>query len=378
MNRLKVLGVGVGLALLVACAKAPVEKKEHVAAPVSSFDPSMESAVTVPPELLRDIHAEPNNAPARYVVQRGDTLWDIASRFLSDPWLWPEIWLVNPFIKNPHLIYPGDVVSLEWVNGRPRISIARGGSTRLSPQVRSTPLAQPLPSLPMDAIKSFIKSARFIDEEAYKAAPYVLTAADGHLMAAEGMDVFARGFDGDPREEWQLIRAGQQYFDPATGELLGREGIAVGLLTLRQAGDPARYTLHHTFREALRGDRLFPIPDQKVEQSLLLQSAPAALEARVAAGFDVITRVGQYQIITVNSGASRHVQKGMVFEVFAPDEMIQDTVLEDAEDVALPGLYRGVAVVFSVDENVSHALVMSAVQAIRSGDYLRSPLLGSR
>lgn len=363
---------------MAACAQAPVVKTEPVEAPKSSYDPSMESAVTVPPELLRDIYAQPNNAPARYVVQRGDTLWDIASRFLSDPWLWPEIWLVNPFIKNPHLIYPGDVVSLEWVNGRPRLSLARGGATRLSPQVRSTPMVQALPSLPMDAISSFIKSARFIDEDAYKTAPYILTAADGHLMAADGMDVFARGFGDDPREEWQIIRAGQQYLDPETGELLGREGIAVGLASLRQAGDPARYTLHDSYREALRGDRLFPLPDQVAEQKLYLNPAPAALETRVVAGFDVITRVGQYQVITVNAGSNRNLENGMVFEVFAPDQVVKDTVLEDAEEVALPGLYRGVAVVFAVDEKVSHALIMSAVQAIRGGDYLRSPLVGSR
>lgn len=373
MNRLKYLGVGVGLACLMACAQTPVAKTEPAPRPQASYAPAGENAVVVPASVLRDTHAQAADAPTRYVVQKGDTLWDIASRFLADPWLWPEIWLVNSFIKNPHLIYPGDIVSLEWIDGRPRLSIDRGGVTRLSPRVRSTPIEQALPTLPMDAIRNFLKSARFIDEEAFQAAPYVLTPADGHLMAAEGMDVFARGFADDPREQWQLIRAGQQYIDPVTGEILGREGIAVSLASLRQAGDPARYTIHDSQREALRGDRLFPLPEETELADLLLMPAPEELEARVVAGFDVTTVVGQYQIVSVNAGQNRHLKPGMVFEVFAPDQWVEDSVRGAAEQVALPGLYRGVAVVFAVDERVSHALVMSAVQAIRAGDYMRSP-----
>jgi hypothetical protein len=328
-------------------------------------------AVTVPPELLRQ-----PAAPTRYVVQKGDTLWDISSHFLANPWLWPEIWLVNPQIANPHLIYPGDIISLQWVNGKPVLRIDRGdGVQRLKPLVRTTPLPQPVPALPMAAIQSFIEHARFIDEDAAKDAPYILAPADGHLMAAKGMDVFARRLAPDAAPNWQIMRAGQRYYDPETGELLGREGIVVGAASVLQYGDPARLKIDDSLRETLRGDLLFPAADEPYVPELLLQPVAADGSARVVAGFDVITRIGQYQIVTLNSGRESGLQLGATFEGFAPDEEIRDTVAEKAESVWLPGEYRGLAVVFRVDERVSHALVMNAQQAMRVGDYLRSPLL---
>lgn len=362
------------LALLLASGCASVATQPDTSAesaPIAQAEPSnhLGVAVSVPPQLIRA------SAPTRYVVVKGDTLWDISSRFLSNPWLWPEIWLVNPQIKNPHLIYPGDIVSLEWINGRPVLRIERDdGVKRLKPLVKTTPLPQPVPALPMEAIQSFIEHARFIDETAAATAPYILAPADGHLMAAKGMDVYARGFGDDQTETWQIIRAGQHYYDPVTKELLGREGISVGEAEVLQAGDPARLKISDSLREALRGDYLFPVAEEEFIPELLLQPVPEGTEARVVAGFDVITRIGQYQIITLNCGSEHDLELGATFEGFGQDSVITDTVRGKGEKVALPGEYRGLAVVFRVDKKVAHALVMNAEQAMRVGDYLRSPL----
>lgn len=373
LQRVKQGFVGIALLSLAACAAKPVAPAEPpVAKPVSSH---LGMAVSVPPELLR----QTTQAPTRYVVQKGDTLWDISSRFLANPWLWPEIWLVNPQVKNPHLIYPGDIISLEWINGQPVLRIERDdGIRKLKPLVRTTPLAQPVPALPMDAIRSFLKSARFIDQAAAESAPYMLTPADGHLMAAKGMDIFARGFGENPEATWQLVRAGQRYYDPETDELLGQEGIAIGTAVIKQAGDPARLKIEESLREAMRGDLLFPVPEEDYRPELLLQPVPEGTDARVIAGFDVITIAGQYQIVTLNCGAAHDLKAGATFEAYSQSTAIEDTVAGDGEMVYLPGEYRGTVVVFRVDEKVAHALVMSAEQALRVGDHLRSPLSSNR
>jgi hypothetical protein len=375
-NKGLLLGGWIALAAVVllgsGCAVVPTAEP---APEITANQPNnLGMAVAVPPELLRQ-----PSAPTRYVVQRGDTLWDISSHFLANPWLWPEIWLVNPQIANPHLIYPGDIISLQWINGKPVLRLERGdGVQRLKPLVRTTPLPQPVPALPMAAIKSFIEHARFIDEDAAKAAPYILAPADGHLMAAKGMDVFARRLPDGADANWQVMRAGQHYYDPETGELLGREGIVVGAATLLRDGDPARLTIDESLREARRGDLLFPLDDDDYVPELLLQPVAEDVDARVVAGFDVITRIGQYQIVTLNRGRDSGLELGATFEGFAPDEEIRDTVAEKPESVWLPGEYRGLAVVFRVDERVAHALVMNARQAMRVGDYLRSPLLSTQ
>ena len=360
----------------VGCASTPTApESQEPAAPLAQVAPenTLGVAVSVPPQLIRPA------APTRYVVVKGDTLWDISSRFLSNPWLWPEIWLVNPQIKNPHLIYPGDIVSLEWINGKPVLRIERDdGIKRLKPIVRTTPLPQPVPALPMDAIQSFIQHARFIDEGAAENAPYMLAAADGHLMAAKGMDIYARGFGEDRTTTWQMVRAGKRYYDPVTAEYLGQEGIGVGTAEVLVVGDPARLRIENSLREALPGDLLFPVPEEEFIPELLLQPVAEDIEARVVAGFDVITRVGQFQIITLNCGSEHDLALGATFEGFAQNTRIEDNVRGDGALVTLPGEYRGLAVVFRIDEKVAHALVMNAEQPMQAGDHLRSPLLSAR
>ena len=131
------------------------------------------------------------NSPDRYVVQEGDTLWDISTIFLAEPWRWPEIWAVNPEVADPDLIYPGDVLNLIYVDGRPRIVMDRGDrpAVRLSPQVRETPLPSPIPAIPRQALAGFLSENRIVDREEFETAPYLLASTTGNLLMGAGHEV---------------------------------------------------------------------------------------------------------------------------------------------------------------------------------------------
>jgi hypothetical protein len=171
-------------------------------------------------EMLKPGH------PTHYVVKKGDTLWDIAGRFLQKPWLWPEIWYVNPQIRNPHLIYPGDRLDLVYVDGKPRLVLSRG-PVKLSPSVRSEPVRQPIPTIPIDHIAPYLSRPYVIDSKDKRLSlPYVLSAADEHLIAGAGQRLYVKGIHKAPNvDQFDIVRLGDPYRDGETGEILGYEAI---------------------------------------------------------------------------------------------------------------------------------------------------------
>src|SRR5690606_7440243 len=169
--------------------------------------------------LLRDGH------PDSYTVVRGDTLWDISGKFLSKPWKWPEIWHVNPQVKNPHLIYPGDQLSLVYIDGQPRLMLNRGasrGTVKLSPHVRSTPMAEAIPTIPLEAINSFLLSNRIVDSPAaFESAPYIVAGNAERVISGTGDRIYARGDFAAAESIYGIFRQGRTYLDPETEEFLG-------------------------------------------------------------------------------------------------------------------------------------------------------------
>jgi hypothetical protein len=163
------------------------------------------------------------DAPQTYVVQPGDTLWDISSRFLTDPWYWPEIWHVNPQVANPHLIYPGDTLSLTWVDGRPRVSLASGGPVRLSPRVREHPLSEAINAIPYERIAAFMSRPAVLSEDQVKGAPYVAHGRDHRLASSVGNDVYVRRMKMDPADAANFL-----------SELPRRVQLLQGVLTLHR------------------------------------------------------------------------------------------------------------------------------------------------
>ncbi|MDH3408971.1 MAG: LysM peptidoglycan-binding domain-containing protein, partial [Gammaproteobacteria bacterium] len=191
-----------------------------------------------------------DNAPDEYVVQVGDTLWDIAATFLKDPWYWPEIWYVNPQIENPHLIYPGDVLGLVYVEGAPRITTVRGSSYRLSPEARVTPLTEAITSISYDSVSAFLSRGVVIARDEVKSLPYLVATKGDHLIAAAGNLVYVRGTSAQPGERFNVVHIGDELRDPEDNDLIGYQGIEIGEGTIRAGGDPASMALISSKQEA--------------------------------------------------------------------------------------------------------------------------------
>ena len=194
--------------------------------------------------------------PDRHVVVKGDTLWDISEQFLDSPWLWPEIWYVNPQIENPHLIYPGDIISLVYVDGKPQLRVQRGkGVFKLSPQARSERLDKAIPTIPVDAIQQFLTQPLVVDEDTLKDAAYVVSSADEHLIVGAGDRAYVRGIDASQGSRYHVFRPGDAYIDPDSGEILGYEALYLGDGDAQKFGDPSTLKLVRTNREINIGDR---------------------------------------------------------------------------------------------------------------------------
>jgi hypothetical protein len=221
--------------------------------------------------------------PERYVVKRGDTLWDISAMFLRDPWYWPEIWYVNPQVANPHLIYPGDVLTLVYVDGRPQIRLDRGtqagGTERLSPRIREEDLDDAITTIPFETIGPFLSKGAVLSKDEIDQLPYVVAIRDKHLVASAGNDLYVRGNVGSIDSGYSVVHIGEKLVDPETNDVLGYEGIFVGEGTILRTGDPATLRLNKSTREALTGDRLivqdFEIPLQFYPRVLSARARPS-------------------------------------------------------------------------------------------------------
>lgn len=365
------------LSVLAGCASTP---KEAPIAPSPNPVANVKAVAAAQPtvEVGSDMLAKgrsANNGSVRYVVKKGDTLWDISEYFLADPWLWPEVWYINPEIANPHLIYPGDIITLVWVNGKPMLVrgdvIPESRDVRLSPRVRATDLAQAIPAIPLEAVRHFISGARFITPAQLNSSPYVLASSDNHLVSARGMEFYARRFEQPFEEDYIVVHPGQIYKDPVTGAVLGQEGINVGEAEMLTEGPTSTLRVTENRREIVPGDRLFPVPPAEFVDDIFLSIPEQGIEGRVAAHFDLHLQAGNYDVVTINIGSADGLKNGSVLEVFKHPGVTKDPV--SGETVSLPEEYAGVVVVFRTEANVAHALVMKSQRQININDLLRSP-----
>ena len=310
--------------------------------------------------------------PNEYVVKVGDTLWDIAATFLKDPWYWPEIWYVNPEIENPHLIYPGDVLGLVYIDGIQRVTNVRASTYRMSPQARITPLADAISSIPYETVSAFLTTGVVLEKSQSEALPYILETRGDHLLAAAGNDVYVRGLAGAvPGARFSIVHVGEPMIDPDDNRLVGYQGIFVGAGTLRRGGDPATVRLTQTTQEALFGDRLLP---ESVDIPLnFFPSAPnSVINGRIMSVVNGVTQIGQHQVIVVNRGARDGLAVGDILSVFKKGEKVKDRV--KGGSVLLPDEQAGTVMIFKVYDDIGYALVMEATQAIHVHDAVRNPI----
>lgn len=313
--------------------------------------------------------------PERHVVQRGDTLWDIASRFLRDPWVWPEIWQVNPQIANPHLIFPGDVISLVYTDGQPRLMLERGMVERRSPQIRQQRLDDAIPTIPFEAVRAFLTRPSVLTREQAQNLPYVLTFREGKLMAAAGDDVYVRGIDAGTGEFFSVVHVGDPLIDPDDGAVVGYQGHYTGRGRLRRGGDPATLTLTDSKRETLRGDRLLP-EEPMPSLNFLPRATERAIEGRVIAVREGLSLIGPWMVVVVNRGERDGIAPGHVLQVYQAGEVMRDTIGASGrfgEKVTLPEELAATIMVFRSFDRISYALVMQSVNEFRALDTVRSP-----
>ncbi len=320
-----------------------------------------------------DIAVNPAH-PDDYTVVKGDTLWDISARFLSKPWYWPEVWYANPQIKNPHLIYPGDVISLVYVNGRPQLRLRRGGTDKLSPQIRSEPLDTAIPTIPIDAIQQFLNHSRVVSQQELDAAPYLVESADEHLITGAGDRIYVRRITAPTPLHYGVYQQGKPYRDPDTGEALGVEALYVGDATLQRFGDPSTLLLAHSTREAVIGDRLLPMDENEVQRNFMPHAPATAVKGRIISVVDGVTQIGQHQVVVLNRGTRDGMEVGHVLAIFQAGSTVADKVSGKRGDtVTLPDERAGILMVFRTFDRVSYALVMSATRPIHVLDKVSNP-----
>jgi Uncharacterized protein containing LysM domain len=314
--------------------------------------------------------------PERYVVVQGDTLWDIAARFLRNPWLWPEVWYVNSQIKNPHLIYPGDLIILAYADGKPQLQLERGGARaeRLAPQVRVLPLEQAIPTIPIDALKPFLTRPRVMTPNELTNSGYVVANAEERLISGAGDHVYVRNLTSTDKSSFTVFRAGSAYVDPETDEILGYEALYLGDASVKHNGDPATFLLTLTDREVLVGDRLMAALDAEIQQNFIPKAPATEVEGRIITGLDAVSQIGQFQVVVLNLGGRDGVAVGDVLAVYQAGPTIRDVVSQkQGATVKLPDERAGELMIFRIFEKVSYALIMKATQAIHVFDKVRNP-----
>ncbi len=320
-----------------------------------------------------------HNYPDRYVVVKGDTLWDISARFLRDPWKWPDVWEVNPQIKNPNLIYPGDIISLVFRNGKPVLQLERAPKkepnvVKLEPKVRATALERAIPTLPTDAIQPFLLKAQTITPEESKNSGYIVSMEEERLIGGSGNKVYARHLKQNPGGRFEVVRVGRTYRNPGSNDVLGYEALHIADARATAYGDPSTLTLLKASREVLVGDRILPVKDETPINYNFLPSAPdRQIQGKIIALFDAVSRVGQYQVVVLNQGFNDGLKPGHVLAVYKAGATIRDTVEDKGNEVTLPDSRSGLLMVFRVFDKVSYGLIMSAQRAIHLYDMVRNP-----
>jgi len=391
-------------ALISACSSTPTEPANNEPAPFEAQTGAIE-----PTAVPADIHASEDHAvetqniqlaenhPREYIVKKGDTLWDIASLFLRDPWYWPEIWQRNPQVENPHLIYPGDLLTLTYINGVPQINVARAEDgivrressdssgrklVKLSPTIHRQTLNEAIPSIPADAISQFLTRPRVVDENVWANAPYIVGSDDAHLVLAANNKVYIRGELDKERNRYSIFREGNRLIDPDTDKLLGFEVVYAGEVKIEKYSSPSSGLLLKTSREVLIGDRLLPTDKGAIDQQYFPRLPDNYIDGKVISLFDAMSSIAQYQIAVINRGSAHNLQVGHLLATYQAGGIARDRFLdrtsrkrgdEEKLEILLPDERSGIMMLFKVFENVSYGLVLKSTRSISKYDKAEKP-----
>ncbi len=336
------------------------------------------------------------DAPARYEVVRGDTLWDISGRFLTDPWLWPEVWELNPQIENPHLIYPGDIIEIQYTADGPILTLNRGGvpdaeglrSVRLSPQVRRQPLSGAIDAIPLDQISAVLSGNIVIPAGELDSSPYLLGNRSGNLFTSDTDDIFAKGSWSSNVDQYDIVRPGREYIDPDSGEVVGVEGRLIGTaVILERDGDNATLRVSDIREEARQGDRFIPSAGNRIDSNYFPQPPSFSVNARI---LDIATgrRVGgKYDTIVINKGSGDRLRTGDLLALQRPDIVVEDEIgtatvgerfkrslgFSNENVETFDGEIYASVLIYRVFDDTSLGVILSADGVVRLEDFVVTP-----
>lgn len=354
--------------------------------------------------------------PDSYVVKKGDTLWDISGRFLKDPWLWPKVWKMNrEQIKNPHLIYPGDVVVLDMSGGEPRLRLMHN-EVKLEPGMRIEDLEkQAIPTIAPSVIAPFLSQPLVIEKDALEDAPKIVGAEDGRLLLAPETRVYVDKINDGDGINWQIFRPGKELIDPDTKEVLGTETIYLGEARTVKYGEPATARITRLKQDITINDRLMPPADIALN-TFVPHAAPDDIRGRIISTYGGASDVGRNSIVAINRGTADGLEQGHVLAILregtsvttskkddgdAPKEgyinlernddgslkrdeqgriqtrignrRLDGKTTEPAKEIKLPDERIGLLMVFRTFEHVSYGLIMQSSRQIHEPDIVAAP-----
>ena len=374
------------LALALSLAGAPAGAQSQTTSDASAPAPNgARLAGTAPLEISRD-------APDKHVVVRGDTLWGISGKFLEKPWRWPEIWQLNrEQIRNPHLIYPGDIVYLDNSGATPRLRLAKAvdgvpasagaaapepagndRSERSQPRVRAQAIdATAIPMVRAADIEPFLNRPLIVDEKGLDDNPRIVGAQEGRVYLGRGDIAYVRGLkEAQGDTDWYVYRSAKPLLDPDTRKPIAYEAIFLGAAKLERRGDPATFRIVGANEEIGEGDRLVP-----AERARALNYAPRPPEGkitgRIVSVYRGVSQAGRNSVVAMNLGSQQGVAVGHVLAIKERAREIKDRETKDG--INLPGEPIGHLLVFRVFDKIAYGLIMDAYKAVTVGDDIVNP-----
>lgn len=324
-----------------------------------------------PPQLQED-------APDRYIVEPGDTLWGIAGRFLKEPWRWQDLWKLNQDqIRNPNRIYPGNVIVLDRSRGPAQLTLLP--TVKLSPTVRSEPAeSDAIPSIPPGKIEPFLTRPLVIEADGLNKAPRIVSTQESRVHLGPGGIAYVSGIGESKNPSWQIYRPGRALVDPDSKRTLGYEAIYLGTGRLLKAGEPATVEIVTSAQEISTGDRLIATSAPTVNQ---YQPRPPRndISGKIVALYGALTTAegGKDSIVAINRGSREGVEMGHVLALMRAGPSVPDPASTLSRDraplIKLPDERYGIVFVFRVFDSVSYALVMESSRPVSSGDIVRTP-----
>lgn len=364
------------------------------AAPIEAAPVEEEFKVTVKAVEKPKIIAIRDGAPTRYTVKKGDTLWDISKKFLAQPWLWPEVWYFNPQIVNPHLIYPGDTLVMSYVGNKPQIRVMRPGQgginaqvagfdvpskvVKLSPRVRAESIDAAIPTIPINAINSFLNSSRVLTEEELSNLPVIVGSLDNHLITGPDTTVYAANVAEDGATRYSIVRKGRVFKHHKTQEVLGYEALEIGAAKLTRKADKSGLTsfiVSDNIREVLKQDLLVGVDENTLVASFLPSAPEVEVQGEIIALHNAISNVASNQVVIIDVGSRDGLEIGNVMAIDQAGAIVREKLPGStrSREIQLPSVQAGLALIFRVYDRVSYGLIVDSSRAIHIKDKVRNP-----